>query len=577
VQVGRNGLPTSNKSTGSKVNDMNGIDIGLAFLEGLALIVSPCILPVLPLVLAASASGGKRRPYGIIIGFVVAFSLFAVLARKVVVLLGINLDLVKDVSLVLLLLFGLVLLSEALSDRFSRLTQGAANVGNNLASAGGEGLLSGILIGSMIGLVWTPCAGPILAAVLVQVIRQQTDLAGNLVIVSFAIGAGLPMLAIALSGRKLISRFGFFTRHAEGVRKGFGVLILLSVGFIYSGFDPASLFTSASKPALASQVAPVSQGDATALQDGLAKPYSAPPLVGLQDWINSPPLTLQSLKGKVVLVDFWTYSCINCVRTLPYITDWDRKYRDMGLVIIGVHAPEFEFEKNLANVKAAVAQHGIQYPVAQDNNLSTWSSFNNQYWPAHYLIDRDGKVVYTHFGEGDYDITENNIRYLLGLKATADTTSMPAIALAPDQTPETYLGTARAARFGGKPALGEAARAGYRFPAFLPDNQWALGGRWNVGPEKIVAADKGAALRLNFKSSKVFLVLGTASGKPVHVRVRLNGEAAGTQAGKDAPGGVVTVDHNTLYELIDQKSPKNGLLEIQSDTPGLEAYAFTFG
>jgi len=556
---------------------MNGIDIGLAFLEGLALIVSPCILPVLPLVLAASASGGKRRPYGIIIGFVVAFSLFAVLARKVVVLLGIDLDLIKDVSLVLLLLFGLVLLSEALSDRFSRLTQGAANVGNNLASAGGEGLLSGILIGSMIGLVWTPCAGPILAAVLVQVIRQQTDLAGNLVIVAFAVGAGLPMLAIALSGRKLISKFGFFTRHAEGVRKGFGVLILLSVGLLYSGFDPTSLFPSSSKPAMASQVAQASPTGGAHLQDGLAKPYPAPPLVGLQNWINSPPLTLQQLKGKVVLIDFWTYSCINCVRTLPYITDWDRKYRDQGLVIIGVHAPEFEFEKNLANVKAAVAQHGIRYPVAQDNNLSTWSSFNNEYWPAHYLINRDGQVVYTHFGEGDYDITENNIRYLLGLKATTDTTSMPALALAPDQTPETYLGSDRAHRYGGKPPLGQAAHGMYQFPAFLSDNQWALSGRWQVGPEKIVAADQGAALRLNFKSSKVFLVLGSASGKPVHVTVRLDGEPAGPNTGKDAPGGVVTVDHNTLYELIDQKSPKNGLLEIQSDTPGLEAYAFTFG
>ena len=208
---------------------MNTLDIGLAFLEGLALIVSPCILPVLPLVLVASVEGGRRRPYGIIIGFVAAFSAFAIMARKLVVLLGIDLDLVKDASLILLALLGLVLLSENLSVKFSVLMSWAANLGNRLASTGGEGLLSGILIGSLIGLVWTPCAGPILAAVLVQVIRQETDLAGNLVILSFAIGAGIPMLAISILGRKAMSKLGFFTRHAEGVRKAFGVLILLSV------------------------------------------------------------------------------------------------------------------------------------------------------------------------------------------------------------------------------------------------------------------------------------------------------------------------------------------------------------
>ena len=211
------------------------IDIGLAFLEGLALIVSPCILPVLPLVLATSVEGGKRRPYGIIIGFVLAFSLFALVSRQIVQALGVDLDIIKNASLVLLALFGLVLLSSKLSEKFSALTQGAANFGNELASRGGEGLLSGVMIGALIGLVWTPCAGPILAAVLVQVIRQETQLAGNLIIVSFAIGAGVPMLIIALTGRKVMNKLGFLTRHAEAVRRGFGVLILLSVAYIASG------------------------------------------------------------------------------------------------------------------------------------------------------------------------------------------------------------------------------------------------------------------------------------------------------------------------------------------------------
>lgn len=536
------------------------VDIGLAFLEGLALIVSPCILPVLPLVLAASAAGGKSRPYGIIIGFVLAFSLFAILARKLVALLGIDLDLVKDASLVLLALFGLVLLSEKLSEKFSSLTQGAANFGNDLAAKGGEGLLSGILIGALIGLVWTPCAGPILAAVLVQVIRQQSDLAGNLVILSFAVGAGVPMLAIALSGRKIMNKLGFFTRHAEAVRKGFGVLILLSVAYIASGVDAQSLFTSSRKTEQ-----PVAAE--LAMQNGLAKPYPAPQFAGLENWINSSPLTLPGLKGKVVLVDFWTYSCINCIRTLPYLTAWDRKYRDQGLVIVGVHSPEFEFEKKLDNVKAAVAQHGIGYPVAQDNRFATWDNYRNRYWPGHYLIDRSGEVVYTHFGEGGYDVTENNIRYLLGLKNKAEAATPQAHAIAPDQTPETYLGHARADSFGGKEAVRLDIPGAYRFPHFLPEHQWALNGKWRIEAEKIVAVEKGAALRLNFKAGKVFLVLGSAGGKPIHVSIRLNGEAAGT----------ITVERNTLYELIDQKTPRNSLLEIQADAPGLEAYAFTFG
>ena len=346
---------------------MGSLDIALAFVEGLALIASPCILPVLPLVLSASVDGGRQRPFGIIIGFVLSFSIFALISRKIVVALGIDLDVIKDISLGLLFIFGLVLLSSKLSEKFNQLTQGAANLGTKVASSGGDGLLSGVVIGALIGLVWTPCAGPILASVLVQVIRQQSDLAGYLVILSFSIGAGVPMLIIALMGRKIMKRLGFLSNHAEIFRKVFGVLIIASVVFIASGIDPIALFHQPPK-AEAIEVSQLKSG----LREGLDQPYPAPEFKGIDGWLNSPELTLKSLHGKVVLIDFWTYSCINCVRTLPYLTDWDQKYRDRGLVIIGVHSPEFEFEKKIENVKLALGKYGIHYPVALDNRLETW-------------------------------------------------------------------------------------------------------------------------------------------------------------------------------------------------------------
>jgi len=539
---------------------VNALETGLAFLEGVALIVSPCILPALPLVLSASAEGGKKRPFGIIAGFVLAFSLFALTARSLVEVLGVDIDAIKTVSLWLLFLFGLVLFSPRLSEIFSRLTRRAANIGSRALMAEKGGFFSGLAIGALIGLVWTPCAGPILAVVLVQVIRQQTDLAGALLILSFAIGAGLPMLAIALAGRSVIGKFVFFTRHAEGLRRAFGIAIILSVAYIAFGADVEARFISPVRTQSGAAQPP-------RLEDALEHPYPAPMFAGVQEWINSPPLSMARLKGKVVLIDFWTYSCINCIRTLPYLTAWDKKYRDQGLVIVGVHAPEFEFEKNFENVRRAVALRGIAYPVALDNGLATWQEFNNRYWPAHYLIDRDGLVVYTHFGEGKYDVTENNIRYLLGLKGKAESAAPKELPAGEGQTPETYLGYARAERFTGTPGLRQEAPVVYQHAGAVPPHHWTLRGTWKAGKEKSVAAQGGAVLQLNFTAKKVFLVMGNAAGTPVQVGVKLDGVALPD----------VTVAGHALYELVSQPSPKNGLLEITARMPGLEVYAFTFG
>lgn len=545
---------------------MNPIEIGLSFLEGLALIASPCILPVLPLVLATSVDGGRKRPFGIILGFVIAFTLFALLSRKLVMTFNINLDAIKYGSLIFLALFGLVLLSGKLSSCFSNLTQPFANAGNNLTINTKDGFCSGILIGMLIGVVWTPCAGPILAAILVQVIRQESDMHALFLIAAFASGAGVPMLIISLTGRKIIRKLSFFTKHSEAVRKSFGVIILIAVAAIASGFD----FTSLSKK---------NDIDITNSQEGiinpLSSPYLAPEFAGIDSWLNSTPLTMESLKGKVVMIDFWTYSCINCVRTLPYIREWDRKYRDKGLVIIGVHSPEFEFEKNEANVKAALAKYDINYPVALDNKLDTWTNFKNQYWPAHYLIDEGGQVVYTHYGEGAYNVIENNIRYLLGLNRIEPKSSEKPLRIK-NQTHETYLGSSRSSNFKSPEGLSNETH-NFSIPESLPLNNWALSGKWRVEKERITAEEPNAKLRFHFNSAKVFVVLGTKDGTPVRANVTLNIKSPGGNSGKDALDGKLIVNQHSLYEIINQTLPKEGILEITTQEAGLEAYAFTFG
>ncbi len=298
------------------------------------------------------------------------------------------------------------------------------------------------------------------------------------------------------------------------------------------------------------------------------EPYKAPEITGINQWFNSKPLTLESLRGKVVLVDFWTYSCINCIRTLPHMNALQEKYASQGLVIIGIHAPEFDFEKSAANVEAAIKKFHIKYPVAMDNNRKTWDNFVNRYWPAHYLIDQNGEVVYTHFGEGEYDVMENNVKALLKISGKVAKKSDESFSA---QTAETYLGNSRAER------NANLDKKHFAFPKKLALHNWALNGNWKMAEEFSEAGDDKAALRLHFQGKKVFLVMASKDEKPISVAIKLNGKSVEKQAGVDVKASSVKVQESRLYELLQFKSAEKGELEITPSRAGLRVYAFTFG
>ncbi len=532
-------------------------NIGLAFIEGFALIISPCVLPILPIILAGSLTGGKSRPFGIIVGFVTTFAILTLFTRSLIHFLHIEADTLRTVSYILLLLLGALMVSTFLSERFTSLTNRLANAGHSLKTANDpqSGFWGGFIFGGLVSVIWTPCAGPVLAAVIVQVIMQTTTLQSILTLISFTLGVALPMLLIALLGRRILNKFNFFKRHTTLFRKLLGLIIIGAVLFL--SYDANSNMSTARACSV--------QKTTSGITNELANPYKAPELVGIDAWINSSPLTLEDLKNKVILIDFWTYSCINCTRTIPYLNAWYEKYKSKGLVIIGVHSPEFEFEHDILNVSKAVEKFKIHYPVALDNNFLTWKNFNNQYWPAHYLINQQGEVVYEHVGEGKPEEIENNIRYLLGLGATSNEVkeNQPYNA---SQTPEIYLGYKRANRFANEEKLQKQESKFYTYPTNLPKHQWALHGDWQILPEKIVAEKANASIRLHFNASKIYAVMGV-SGQPVDVQIKVNGIL-------QSP---LQVKGHQLYLLVSLPSQKEGELELIASQPGLEMYSFTFG
>jgi cytochrome c biogenesis protein CcdA/thiol-disulfide isomerase/thioredoxin len=520
----------------------------LALAEGFGLAFSPCILPILPLILASSATGNRWRPLEIVTGFILSFTAFSLVSRQILAATGIQQDQIQFGAFVLLLAFGLVMLLPRLEEKFAALTGGLAERANaasnrNIATRPGGGLL----VGALIGVVWTPCAGPILAVALLQVIQSQTNLEAVTTISAFSIGAGLPMLIVGFFGQSLIRYIRALSRHAVTIRRAMGVVIVVFAVMGLSGFNLGEWVVTTASATQSTMESP------SKLQDGLDRPYAAPEISGITHWLNSAPLDKDALKGKVVLIDFWTYSCINCIRTLPHIKAWHEKYKDQGLIIIGVHAPEFAFEGKRENVEKAIQKFGITYPVAMDNDFSTWKNYQNRYWPAHYLIDRTGQVVYTHFGEGQYEVTEANIRQLLGLKDATQVTIEKDDLVAARQTPETYLGTERSEH--------ESTVNTEK----LPLHYWALQGQWLRTGEYIQSQTKNAALTLHYRAKKVFLVMESQDQTPRTVLIKQkNGEKR------------LTVDDSKLYEIALNPAQENNQVSIIAENPGLRMFVFTF-
>ncbi|MDW5265671.1 MULTISPECIES: cytochrome c biogenesis protein DipZ [Acidobacteriaceae] len=573
----------------------------LAYLGGVLTIVSPCILPVLPFVFARADRPFRRSGLPLLAGMALTFAgvaSIAVLGGSWVVRAN---QYGRIAALIILALFGLTLLSSSLAERLAR---PLVRLGNRLTQSSstdaGSGALQSFLLGIATGLLWAPCAGPILGLVLTGAAIQGASAHTSLLLFAYAAGAATSLAVALLAGGRVFAAMKRSLGAEVWIRRVLGVAVLIGVAAVAFGVDRGVLTrlslasTSGIEQKLIDDLHPQRPGQpttATATSPDAAGGQRLPDLSGATAWINSPPLNRDQLKGKVVLIDFWTYSCINCLRTLPYVNAWAQKYKDSGLVVIGVHTPEFPFEKDLGNVQKAMRELGITYPVALDNNYKIWNGFSNEYWPAHYFIDATGKIRFHHFGEGGYDESEKWIQDLLkerngqqslpqGIVAVSATGAEAAPDTEAIASPETYLGYERAQHFASAGGLNQDDAQLYTAPKHLQLNQWALSGNWTDHGQIAVLNSTPGKILFRFQARDLHLVLGpTADGKPVRFRIKIDGRAPGENHGIDADeqgNGVVKEDR--LYQLVRQKgSIADHTFEIEFLDPGVQAFAFTFG
>ncbi len=581
--------------------------IVFGFVAGAATAVSPCVLPVLPVALSAGVTGGRSRPLGVVTGLALSFTFATVALVYVISALGLPDGLLRTLAIVALIVFGVSLavpwLGDRLEARLSRLgpTSGVGGTTGSGDPARRDGFWSGLFVGGGLGFVYAPCAGPILAGV-ITVSASQSLTAGRLsVALAYGIGSAVVLYALMLGGRRLTGRLAPRSGRFQMAMGALMVLIALAMlGNYDTRFETAiasdlpSFLVDPSKGLESSHAA---QTQLAALRGrklhhaaglhaadaGLRLPVirTAPEFKETQQWFNTPgdaPLTLAGLRGHVVLVDFWTYSCINCIRTLPYLNAWYAKYHSKGFEIVGVHTPEFPFEHSASNVAEAVRQNGIHYPVVQDNDYGTWDAYENEYWPAEYLIDAQGRVRLEDFGEGEYANKERAIRSLLveaGAAGLGGATRVHAITPSEQEvTPESYLAAERAERF-----TNGSIEQGLHDYGPLPSQPPPLSGLryagvWRIGAWN-AAAERGSELQLRFRARRVYLVMGaTSSGS---VGVELDGHPIPAHlAGPDVHGASVAVGFNRLYRLVNLPSVQTHTLTVRVPR-GVSVYSFTFG
>jgi cytochrome c biogenesis protein CcdA/thiol-disulfide isomerase/thioredoxin len=589
----------------------------LAWLGGVLTILSPCILPVLPFVFARADQPFVRAGLPMLLGMAVTFALVATLAA-VGGAWAVHANVYgRYVALVILALFGLTLVMPHFADFIMRpvVALGARLSNSSAAQDATPSALSSVVLGIGTGLLWAPCAGPILGLVLTGAALHGANVGTFGLLLAYAAGAATSLAFALLIGGRVFAALKRSLGAGEWIRRALGVAVLAAVVAVALGLDTGLLtrvssasttrveqslidaIAAAKTSAIASSQTPASS-DAGAMMMS-AKPQAAamsivaegvlPPLDGAVEWINSAPLTAEALRGKVVVVDFWTYSCVNCLRTLPYVRAWAEKYKDQGLVVIGVHAPEFAFEKDIGNVRRAVKDLQIGYPVAVDNDYAIWRAFNNEYWPAHYFIDAQGRIRHHHFGEGEYEESEAIIQQLLAEAnggQVASGTVQPdvgGVALAPASSvlsPETYVGYARAEKFSSPGGAVQDRKHVYASPEELARNEWSLSGQWTIGDEKAQLVDRGGRIAYRFHARDLNLVLGPgADGKPARFIVRVDGQPPADHHGVDTDAqGRGEVGQQRLYQLLRaQGDIKDRTFEIEFLDPGVEAFAFTFG
>jgi cytochrome c biogenesis protein CcdA/thiol-disulfide isomerase/thioredoxin len=587
-----------------------------ALIAGAGTAITPCVLPVLPALLSASAAGGRRRPIGIVIGLAITFTIAIVALAQLVNGVGLAAGAARTLAIVVLLIFGAVLLVPELAERVQAPLSRLARFGPKTR---GDGFLSGLAVGGALGFVCAPCAGPILAAVTSVSATSGATTQILAIALAYSLGLSAVMLLYALGGRKVLDSV---RRHTRGhvVERSLGAVLLITAVVMATNLDvrfeealakntslpafltdpTASLENSsavqnrlaqlrrpsryAQREKLAS-LTPMPQAAGVAIPGvrtpALPKLGAAPPFTDNQRWFNTPanrPLTLQGLKGRVVLVDFWTYTCVNCIRTLPFLKGLYAHYHRAGLEVVGVETPEFTFEQEAANVQQAIASDGLRYPVVQDNRYGTWNAYQNQFWPAEYFIDAHGQVRHTQFGEGNYKEDEAAVRELLYQAGARNLPApMTATAIMPSKnlgTPETYLNTQRAQ------GLAQPLKAGAHFyPGVTAPilNEFGLHGTWNATAESATPVAAGASITGRFQAAHVYLVMTSTDNRPRSARVLLNGKPIPAKdAGSDVHDGAVRVQDQRLYSLLSLPDDQQQTFTIQIP-PGISAYDFTFG